>query len=138
MDNKIVRKMKKCGWNLECESPLEIRFEDGGSFASGLAAQLIIDNLDRNETTSFLDADEVGVCTHVPTDEEPWLGAQFGGATEFTISVTVDKIRNLGTKILKSTEVSSDHARAFLLLYGGALQDRMNQTIKDFVTEKLV
>lgn len=33
------------GWTLECESPLEIRHDISGSFASGLAARLVLDHL---------------------------------------------------------------------------------------------
>lgn len=40
------------GWTVECESPLELRHEDG-SFASGQAAIFILDNLSR-----FLDMEE--------------------------------------------------------------------------------
>jgi hypothetical protein len=57
---------------------------------------------------------------------------------EFTITVSVDKVRNLGVKVLKTTDFASPQAEAFLMLYGGALQDKLNLTIKDFVTEKLV
>lgn len=33
------------GWVLECESPLEIRHTETGSFATGIAAQTVIDSL---------------------------------------------------------------------------------------------
>ncbi len=36
------RILEGSGWTLECESPLEIRHDDG-SFASGQAARIIID-----------------------------------------------------------------------------------------------
>ena len=32
------------GWSMDCESPLELSHEDG-SFASGQAAQIVIDSL---------------------------------------------------------------------------------------------
>jgi len=31
-------------WIVECESPFEIRHKDGGSFASGLAAEIVRDS----------------------------------------------------------------------------------------------
>lgn len=31
------------GWIVECESPLEIRSEDGSGFASGAAAEILIE-----------------------------------------------------------------------------------------------
>lgn len=34
--------LKTHGWVLECESPLEIRSEDGESFANGTAAEIVI------------------------------------------------------------------------------------------------
>lgn len=37
------------GWIVECESPLEIRSENGESFASGLAAQFVIESLREND-----------------------------------------------------------------------------------------
>jgi len=39
--NKIDKILEENGWCLECESPLEIRHEDG-SFASGISANYII------------------------------------------------------------------------------------------------
>ena len=36
--------LELAGWTLECESPLEIRHEDG-SFATGQAAQIVIEFL---------------------------------------------------------------------------------------------
>lgn len=42
MKEKIL--LKKNGWSIECESPLEIRHEDG-SFATEQAARYVIDGL---------------------------------------------------------------------------------------------
>ena len=33
------------GWELECESPLEIRHVESGSFATGYAAEIVIEYL---------------------------------------------------------------------------------------------
>lgn len=41
MKSSIVQLLKENGWTLECESPLEIR-HDNGSFATMLAADIII------------------------------------------------------------------------------------------------
>jgi hypothetical protein len=43
MNTKAVAALEKAGWTLECETPLEIRHEDG-SFASGQAAQLVLEH----------------------------------------------------------------------------------------------
>ncbi len=32
-------------WEVECESPLEIRHTDGGAFASGIAAEYVVEAL---------------------------------------------------------------------------------------------
>jgi hypothetical protein len=42
-DFKAVIELEKHGWTLECESPLELRHENG-SFVSGLAALNLIAN----------------------------------------------------------------------------------------------
>ena len=40
-----MRNIEKLGWIIECESPLEIRNEETGDFASGYAARILIDEL---------------------------------------------------------------------------------------------
>lgn len=42
MDEEEIELLSEGGWTIECQSPLEIRHEDG-SFASGFAAQIVID-----------------------------------------------------------------------------------------------
>lgn len=42
---KLDALLTRNGWTLECESPLEIRHDESGSFATGFAANLVIDNL---------------------------------------------------------------------------------------------
>lgn len=37
--------LSKAGWELECRSPFEIRHTETGSFASGIAAKLVVDCL---------------------------------------------------------------------------------------------
>ncbi len=67
-------------------------------------------------------------------------------SNEFVVEVTVPKIRNLGVRALnliefstsqKSIEFSTSQATAFLALYAEALHEKLNETIKDFVTKKL-
>ena len=38
--------LEEAGWTIECESPFEIRHEDG-SFATGMAARIVRDELRR-------------------------------------------------------------------------------------------
>jgi hypothetical protein len=126
MDKKTEQKLKKCGWKVECESPLEIRFEDDGAFATGLAAQLVIESLD----AAF--PDELSL----PVPMDATVGEKWE-APEFSVAVTVEKVRQLGTSILKTTEFTTAHAEAVLLVFGGTLHDRLNDTVKAFITEKL-
>jgi hypothetical protein len=37
--------LKKAGWEIECISPFEIRHSESGSFATGLAAYAVAENL---------------------------------------------------------------------------------------------
>jgi hypothetical protein len=50
--------LSRNGWTIECESPLEIRSEDG-SFASGFAANIVIDQIlkDSLDAYEFLQED---------------------------------------------------------------------------------
>ncbi len=41
MDEKNIKLLEKYGWTVECESPFEIRHEDG-SFASEIAADIVL------------------------------------------------------------------------------------------------
>jgi len=50
--------LEKWGWSLECESPLEIRYEDG-SFASGYAARIVINHLKEGDYDEFEDVEGV-------------------------------------------------------------------------------
>lgn len=43
-------------WIVECESPFEIRFADG-AFASGLAAQIVLDDLKHERDNGFSEQD---------------------------------------------------------------------------------
>jgi hypothetical protein len=47
--------LQKYGWTLECQSPFEIRHEDG-SFASGQAASIVLSHL-REEDAMDLSGD---------------------------------------------------------------------------------
>lgn len=45
MNEEDIKLLEENGWVVECHSPFEIRFEDGGAFATGLAAQIVLDDL---------------------------------------------------------------------------------------------
>ncbi len=51
MNKKDEDLLKKCGWTVECENPMEIRHEDG-SFASEQAAQYVLVGLRDEEEES--------------------------------------------------------------------------------------
>ena len=48
MDEKQIRLLEDADWIVECESPLEIRHTETGSFATGLAANMVIELLEIN------------------------------------------------------------------------------------------
>lgn len=61
-----VASIEQLGWDVECTSPLEIRHHASGSYATGIAATIIIDDLIR-----------------------PSVGQKFKVDTEFTDCATV-------------------------------------------------
>lgn len=48
MNQEDIEFLEQNGWIVECESPLEIREEESGSFATGYAAKCVLESL-RNE-----------------------------------------------------------------------------------------
>lgn len=52
-----IKLLKDNGWDVECESPFEILCEDGGAFATGLAAQIVLDNLKHERDNAFSEQD---------------------------------------------------------------------------------
>jgi len=52
-----VRLLEENDWEVECWSPFEIRYEDGGSFASGLAARIILDDIKHERDNAFSEQD---------------------------------------------------------------------------------
>ena len=58
MNEDDIRLLEENGWDVECHSPFEIRFQDGGAFASGLAAQIVLDDL-KTDRDCF-DEEEMG------------------------------------------------------------------------------
>lgn len=46
INKELLKKFEKYGWIVECESPLEIYHEETNSKATGVAAQIIIDDFD--------------------------------------------------------------------------------------------
>jgi hypothetical protein len=42
--------LEKNGWTIECESPFEIRNNETGDFASGVAAIIVLDNLSEDHS----------------------------------------------------------------------------------------
>lgn len=53
-DEKLL---EENGWIVECQSPFEIRYEDGGAFASGCAAQIVLDDLKHERDNAFSEQD---------------------------------------------------------------------------------
>lgn len=42
---EIIEKVQADDWEIECESPLEIRHNVTGSFATGTAAEIVIEQI---------------------------------------------------------------------------------------------
>jgi len=56
------------------------------------------------------------------------------------VEYDANRLRLLGKLVRKSKgdpEFTSDQARAFLLLHGQEIQDRLDKTVRDFLKEKL-
>ena len=49
MDLETVERLNEAGWVVECESPLEIRHFESDSFATGIAAQFIVEAIKAGE-----------------------------------------------------------------------------------------
>jgi len=52
-----MKLLEENGWEVECESPFEIRYKDGGAFASGMAAQIVLDDLQHERDNAFSEQD---------------------------------------------------------------------------------
>ena len=57
MNEEDIKLLEENGWQVECESPFEIRYEDGGAFASGFAAQIVLDELKHEKDNGFSEQD---------------------------------------------------------------------------------
>lgn len=92
-----VKKIERSGWGIECLSPLELRHRDTGSFATGIAASIVIDFLNIpivgervrivNTFKQFDDEfveDELHYITHV-SDE--WVGTVDDQGNECEINI---------------------------------------------------
>lgn len=61
-----------------------------------------------------------------------------------SVTVTQSQVRSLGKNVLSkagdasANQFGSPQAAAFLTVHGPMLQDRLERTIREFVTEKLV
>lgn len=57
MDEKDIELLEENDWIVECESPFEIRHRDGGSFASGMAARILLYDLQHEKNNTFSEQD---------------------------------------------------------------------------------
>lgn len=55
MNEEDIKLLEDNEWEVECHSPFEIRHKDGGAFASGLAAQIVLDSLKQEARTEDWD-----------------------------------------------------------------------------------
>jgi len=54
METNEIELLEKNGWVVECESPFEVRHEDG-SFATGQAAEMVLWFLKEDEAAEAID-----------------------------------------------------------------------------------
>jgi hypothetical protein len=79
------------------------------------------------------------------TDVRDAAGFKPGGSPKelpfdgITVSYDVDRLRQIGHLVSakKGREFGTTETRALLLLYGTELQDRLNETVRKFLEEKL-
>ena len=73
MDKKDKKLLKAEGWEVECESPFEIRHKDG-SFASGQAAQMVLSVLQEEiQTMTFNDMAYGARFSYIYDPETIWI-----------------------------------------------------------------
>lgn len=55
------------------------------------------------------------------------------------LNYSLDKLRQLASKVRKDKggEFSTEQVQAFLSLFGEDLEERLNQTVREFLQEKL-
>ena len=76
MNKKVEEILKKEGWIVECKSPLEIRHEDSGGFASLFAAELIIDYFKRDYLENLTYFDLCNLCKREFMIALPYIGTE--------------------------------------------------------------
>ena len=57
MEEEDIKLLEEYGWKVECESPFEIRYEDSDAFASGCAADIVLDDLKHERDNAFSEQD---------------------------------------------------------------------------------
>lgn len=59
---------------------------------------------------------------------------------DMTYDLSVDRIQRIGTLLVRGKHVESftmDETVAFIQLFGGQLQDKLNETLRTFIKEKM-
>ena len=57
MNPEDIKLLEENGWIVECQLPFEIRYEDGGAFASGCAADIVLNDLKYEKNYGFSEQD---------------------------------------------------------------------------------
>jgi len=95
MNKDLEKYIEREGWVMECESPLELRHEDG-SFASGMAANIVLDDLDEDmcfEHNEKLRESQEPVAKTKLKRYEDFEEGDFSNNTEYKIIVPSEKDR---------------------------------------------
>lgn len=59
---------------------------------------------------------------------------------DMTFDLSVDRIQRLGSLLVRGKHIDTftmDEAGAFVRLFGGQLQDKLNETLRNFIKEKM-
>lgn len=61
MNENDIKLLENNGWTIECKSPFEIRHEESESFATGYAADIVLDSLKSEENKDEETINDLGI-----------------------------------------------------------------------------
>lgn len=92
MNEKLL---EKHGWTVECESPLEIRHEETGSFATLLAAEMVIEAIEKEDREDRYRIRGIEYSEELDND-----GYCADAKDQFGVSMTIRRLFREGDKVI--------------------------------------
>lgn len=95
MNEKLEKYLEENGWVMTCESPLELEHSETGSIATGIAAEIVLDDLDEDmcfEHNEKLKENLEPIETKLKRYED-FVDVDFTQNTKYKIIVPTDKDR---------------------------------------------